>query len=73
MKPKITIFDTTLRDGEQASGFHMFPEEKIAIARQLSDLGIDVIEAGFAIPANELNFTSVYYQHQIDIFKKLHE
>lgn len=48
MKDKIYIFDTTLRDGEQASGFHMFPEEKLTIARQLSDLGVDIIEAGFA-------------------------
>ena len=46
---KITIFDTTLRDGEQSSGFHMFAEEKMAVAEQLAKLGVDVIEAGFAI------------------------
>jgi 2-isopropylmalate synthase len=45
---KITIFDTTLRDGEQSSGFHMFTDEKMAIAGQLAKLGVDVIEAGFA-------------------------
>ncbi len=45
---QIRIFDTTLRDGEQASGFHMFGDEKIAIARQLATLGVDIIEAGFA-------------------------
>ncbi|PIN77783.1 2-isopropylmalate synthase [Candidatus Woesearchaeota archaeon CG10_big_fil_rev_8_21_14_0_10_34_12] len=45
---KIVIFDTTLRDGDQASGFHLIPEEKLKIARQLAKLGVDVIEAGFA-------------------------
>ncbi|MDO8517392.1 MAG: 2-isopropylmalate synthase [Nanoarchaeota archaeon] len=47
-KEKIIVFDTTLRDGEQASGFHMFPEEKLEIAKQLAKLGVDIIEAGFA-------------------------
>ncbi|RDU73787.1 2-isopropylmalate synthase [Helicobacter aurati] len=44
----ITIFDTTLRDGEQSPGASMDIEEKIAIALQLEKLGVDVIEAGFA-------------------------
>lgn len=44
----ITIFDTTLRDGEQSPGASMNIEEKIAIALQLERLGVDVIEAGFA-------------------------
>lgn len=48
-KEKIIVFDTTLRDGEQASGFHMFPEEKLEIAKKLAELGVDYIEAGFAI------------------------
>jgi len=45
---RIIIFDTTLRDGEQAPGCTMNGEEKMAIARQLARLGVDVIEAGFA-------------------------
>jgi len=45
----IRIFDTTLRDGEQAPGFSMSATEKIRIARQLESLGVDVIEAGFPI------------------------
>jgi len=47
MKRKIEIFDTTLRDGEQAAGTRLGPDEKVIIARQLADLGVDVIEAGF--------------------------
>jgi 2-isopropylmalate synthase len=45
----ITIFDTTLRDGEQSPGFTMGIEEKLMMARQLERLGVDVIEAGFPI------------------------
>lgn len=48
MTNMITIFDTTLRDGEQSPGASMNVEEKISIARQLARLGVDVIEAGFA-------------------------
>jgi 2-isopropylmalate synthase len=48
MTRTITIFDTTLRDGEQSPGASMTVEEKLAIARQLARLGVDVIEAGFA-------------------------
>jgi 2-isopropylmalate synthase len=44
---RVTIFDTTLRDGEQTPGVSFTLEQKISIARQLSDLGVDVIEAGF--------------------------
>ncbi|MBR7180248.1 MAG: 2-isopropylmalate synthase [Kiritimatiellae bacterium] len=46
---KVIIFDTTLRDGEQAPGYSMNIEEKVRMARQLESLGVDVIEAGFAI------------------------
>ncbi|NLN55181.1 MAG: 2-isopropylmalate synthase [Clostridiales bacterium] len=46
---KIIIFDTTLRDGEQAPGCAMNIEEKLEVARQLELLGVDIIEAGFAI------------------------
>jgi 2-isopropylmalate synthase len=45
---RVQIFDTTLRDGEQSPGATMNMEEKLAIARQLEHLGVDVIEAGFA-------------------------
>lgn len=44
----IKIFDTTLRDGEQAPGFSMNLREKLMMAKQLEKLGVDVIEAGFA-------------------------
>jgi 2-isopropylmalate synthase len=43
----VVIFDTTLRDGEQAPGNTMTPDEKRQLARQLDTLGVDVIEAGF--------------------------
>ena len=46
---KITIFDTTLRDGEQSPGCSMNTAEKLEVARALVDLGVDVIEAGFPI------------------------
>ena len=45
---RVQIFDTTLRDGEQSPGATMNVEEKLVIARQLEQLGVDVIEAGFA-------------------------
>ncbi|MFA4965935.1 MAG: hypothetical protein WC709_09940, partial [Thermoleophilia bacterium] len=43
----IKIFDTTLRDGEQAPGASMNKAEKLEVARQLARLGVDIIEAGF--------------------------
>ena len=46
---KVTIFDTTLRDGEQSPGATMTLEEKLDVGRQLARLGVDVIEAGFPI------------------------
>jgi 2-isopropylmalate synthase len=46
---RITIFDTTLRDGEQSPGIALAPGQKAAIALQLERLGVDVIEAGFAV------------------------
>jgi 2-isopropylmalate synthase len=45
----VRIFDTTLRDGEQAPGFSLRPSEKLQLARQLDALGVDIIEAGFPI------------------------
>src|SRR5579863_676704 len=50
MTPKperVLIFDTTLRDGEQAPGCSMTQPEKLRVARALAELGVDVIEAGF--------------------------
>jgi 2-isopropylmalate synthase len=49
---KVIIFDTTLRDGEQAAGTSLNLAEKLEIARQLDKLGVDVIEAGF--PASSI-------------------
>jgi 2-isopropylmalate synthase len=46
---KIIIFDTTLRDGEQAPGASLNPVEKLEIAHALAELGVDVMEAGFPI------------------------
>jgi 2-isopropylmalate synthase len=46
---KVTIFDTTLRDGEQAAGGSLNVQEKLEIARQLEKLSVDVIEAGFPV------------------------
>ena len=45
---RIKIFDTTLRDGEQSPGIALQPHEKAEIARSLEELGVDVVEAGFA-------------------------
>ena len=45
---RVIVFDTTLRDGEQAPGFSMSVEAKLKMATALRDLGVDVIEAGFA-------------------------
>ena len=55
---RIIIFDTTLRDGEQSPGFSMNLEEKLRMAEALNELGIDVLEAGFAI-ASPGDFESV--------------
>lgn len=55
---KIYIFDTTLRDGEQSPGCSMNLEEKIVMARQIEELGADIIEAGFPI-ASEGDFEAV--------------
>jgi len=49
---RVLIFDTTLRDGEQAPGFSLRPDEKLQLARQLDALGVDIIEAGFPIASS---------------------
>jgi len=55
---RVQIFDTTLRDGEQSPGATMTIEEKLLVARQLERLGVDVIEAGFAV-SSEGDFEAV--------------
>src|SRR5438034_10678439 len=55
---RITVFDTTLRDGEQSPGCSMNVQEKLRMAHQLDRLGVDVIEAGFPI-ASEGDFDAV--------------
>jgi len=57
-KNKIYIFDTTLRDGEQAPGIHLNTKEKLEIAQQLAKLNVDIIEAGFPI-SSKSDFNSV--------------
>ena len=47
MSEKVAVFDTTLRDGEQAAGTRLGSREKLMIARQLAQLGVDIIEAGY--------------------------
>ncbi len=47
MSERVLIFDTTLRDGEQSPGATMNQQEKLQLARQLENLGVDIIEAGF--------------------------
>jgi len=58
MARDVIIFDTTLRDGEQAPGNSLTAEEKLRLARQLDSLGVDVIEAGFPA-ASDGDFRSV--------------
>jgi len=58
MTDHIRIFDTTLRDGEQSPGCSMNLEEKLKVAAQLELLGVDIIEAGFAI-ASDGDFEAV--------------
>jgi len=49
MTDRLIIFDTTLRDGEQAPGFSLRVDDKVRLARQLEALGVDIVEAGFPI------------------------
>ncbi|MGV8950589.1 MAG: 2-isopropylmalate synthase [Cypionkella sp.] len=57
-QPRVIIFDTTLRDGEQSPGATMTHDEKLEIAGLLDEMGVDVIEAGFPI-ASEGDFAAV--------------
>jgi 2-isopropylmalate synthase len=54
----VAFFDTTLRDGEQSPGCSMTTQEKLTMAHALEDLGVDIIEAGFAM-ASEGDFAAV--------------
>jgi 2-isopropylmalate synthase len=54
----VSIFDTTLRDGEQSPGCSMTTQEKLTMAHALEDLGVDIIEAGFAM-ASEGDFAAI--------------
>ncbi len=58
MSEKIIIFDTTLRDGEQAPGASLNVFEKVEIARQLNKLNVDIIEAGFPV-SSQAQFEAV--------------
>ncbi len=58
MSEKVYIFDTTLRDGEQAPGASLSAEEKVEIAGQLANLNVDAMEAGFPV-SSEGDFNSV--------------
>ena len=55
---KVLIFDTTLRDGEQSPGCSMTTQEKLSMAHALEDLGVDILEAGFAM-ASEGDFAAI--------------
>jgi 2-isopropylmalate synthase len=55
---RIYFFDTTLRDGEQSPGCSMTHHEKLALANSLADLGVDILEAGFAI-ASDGDFAAI--------------
>ena len=55
---RVRVFETSLRDGEQAPGFSMTAPEKVRLARQLDRLGVDIIEAGFPI-ASEGDYEAV--------------
>ena len=57
-QPRVMIFDTTLRDGEQSPGATMTHDEKLEIATLLDEMGVDIIEAGFPI-ASEGDFAAV--------------
>src|SRR5579862_6456359 len=58
MNNRVYIFDTTLRDGEQSPGCSMTVPEKLRMAAQLAELGVDILEAGFPI-ASDGDFEAV--------------
>lgn len=72
-KPKLIIFDTTLRDGEQSPGVSLSVDEKVLIARSLSRLGVDVCEAGFPL-ASPGDFNAVQrIAREIKTFSQISE
>jgi 2-isopropylmalate synthase len=61
---RVSVFDTTLRDGEQAPGNAMSPEQKLKIALRIEELGVDLIETGFpASSPSEFTATRLISQH----------
>ncbi len=50
---RLIVFDTTLRDGEQAPGFSLRTEQKLRLARRLAELGVDVMEVGFPVASDD--------------------
>lgn len=58
-RERLYFFDTTLRDGEQSPGCSMTREEKLTLAHGLADLGVDILEAGFAV-SSEGDFNSIF-------------
>src|SRR5690349_11861396 len=70
---RVVIFDTTLRDGEQAPGFSMDVPAKLTMARALDALGVDIIEAGFPIasPADSEGTRQVALQVQRPVIAAL--
>ena len=57
-KPRVLIFDTTMRDGEQSPGASMTHNEKLELALLLEEMGVDIIEAGFPA-ASDGDFAAV--------------
>jgi len=57
----VAFFDTTLRDGEQSPGCSMTTQEKLTMAHALEELGVDIIEAGFAM-ASEGDFAAIAHR-----------
>ena len=66
---KILIFDTTLRDGEQSAGASMSVEDKLLIARNLNEMKVDIIEAGFPF-ASKGDFEAVKKYRRFLIIQK---
>ena len=65
---KVRIFDTTLRDGEQTPGVSLSPDKKLSIAKKLSELGVDAIEAGFpVISEGESNAIKMIVEENLQI------